>query len=135
MVRQRYLPSVESLGRTDPNVPIEAHASRCYARGVTSHERAIARSCALHAAIAERLERDPSLVARARERVEGWLRDGSVARTYAEAWQQQLEAPLDELVVALVARTEHMNALRQVSPFAGVLDARTRWRVRKSIDA
>lgn len=107
----------------------------CYAAHVTCHERAIARSCALHAAIAERLERDPSLVDRARQRVESWLRDGSVSRPYAEAWQQQLDAPLSDLVHALVERSERMNDLRQVSPFAGVLDARTRWRVRRSADA
>lgn len=102
---------------------------------MTSHERAITRSCALHAAVAQRLQCDPSLVIRARQRVESWLRDGSVARPYAEAWQTALAAPLGELVVALVERSERMNDLRQVSPFAGVLDARERWRVRKSADA
>lgn len=89
----------------------------------------------MHAVIGERLEAEPSLVDRARQRVDSWLRDGSVARPYAEAWKALLEGPLSELLAALVERSERMNDLRQVTPFAGVLDARTRWRLRRSVDA
>lgn len=97
-----------------------------------SHVRAEDRSLRLHAAVAERLLREPALVESARKRVERWLSDGSVARPYAEAWLRLLDAPLDELVAALHERSERMHDLRQVSPFAGVLDARTRWRVRRA---
>ena len=47
-------------------------------------------SLELHRAVAKRLLEDPALVERARERVAGWLRDGSVARPYAEAWRDIL---------------------------------------------
>ena len=60
-------------------------------------------SLELHRAVAKRLLEDPAVVDRARERVDEWLRDGSVARPYAEACQ--------------------------TSPFAGVLDPKTRWSI------
>ena len=55
-----------------------------------------------------------------------------MARPYAEAWSELLDGPLDDLVRALLERSERMHDLRQVSPFAGVLDARTRWRLLKT---
>jgi hypothetical protein len=55
--------------------------------------------------------------------------DGSVARPYAQAWADLLARPLPEVVAFLRDEGNDAAALRQVSPFAGVLDARTRWRV------
>ena len=42
-------------------------------------------SLELHRAVAERLLEEPAPVERARQRVAGWLRDGSVARPYSQA--------------------------------------------------
>ncbi|HEX7668936.1 MAG TPA: hypothetical protein VF395_05110 [Polyangiaceae bacterium] len=39
----------------------------------------IERSLALHAEVAERLRRHPALIERAKQRVKGWIDDGSVA--------------------------------------------------------
>jgi hypothetical protein len=93
------------------------------------------RSRALHLAIAERLQADPALIDEARARVRAWLRDGTVARVYAEARQALLDRPLEDLVAALGERSERMHDLRQVSPFAGALDARTRWRIQEAVRA
>ena len=93
------------------------------------HHRAEETSLRLHAAVAERVVAEPSRVDDARRRVEAWLEDGSVAREYAEAWLALLAEPLPVLVARFHERSERMHDLRQVSPFAGVLDARTRWRV------
>lgn len=95
------------------------------------HERAEELSRRLHDAVSARLVADPTLVARARQRVTGWLEDGSVAQPYAEAWASLLDGPLPALVTALGERSERMHDLRQVSPFAGVLDPRVRWRLRR----
>lgn len=100
---------------------------------MTPHELAAERSRALHAAVAERLAADPRLVAGARLRVDSWLADGSVARAYAEAWRDLLARPFPDLLEALVEPTERMHDLRQVSPFAGVLDPRTRWRIHRAV--
>jgi hypothetical protein len=98
---------------------------------VTDGRHAIAEetSLVLHAAVAERLRADPSLVERARLRVEGWLRDGSVAGVYAKAWREILARPVDEVARFLEDPGDRARQLRQSSPFAGVLDPRTRWAV------
>ena len=97
------------------------------------HRLAEERSIALHRAVAEKLRADSSLVTRAREVVEGWRATGSVHEAYVASWAELLRLPLEELCARLVDRGEHARALRQVSPFAGVLDPRERWRIRKSV--
>jgi hypothetical protein len=92
-------------------------------------------SIALHQAIAEELLRGPGLVERARERVEGWLREGSVSHWYAERWRDLLSLDTGSIAEAIVRRDEETTALRQVSPFAGVIDPRTRWRLRREVRA
>jgi hypothetical protein len=91
------------------------------------HAVAEDRSIELHRAVAERLRSDPSLVERARDRVARWLREGTVARPYAEAWQAELSRPLPELTDFLVDPGERARQMRQASPFAGVLSPRERW--------
>jgi hypothetical protein len=86
-------------------------------------------SLQLHRAVAERLLEDPSLVGRVRERVDGWLRDGSVARPYAEAWRAILAEPAEVIARFLTDPGERARQMRQTSPFAGVLDPRTRWSI------
>jgi len=74
-------------------------------------------------------------VEEARARVRRWLDDRTVARPYVEAWRALLERPQEELMAALSESSEHMHDLRQVSPFAGVLDPRARWRIRDEVRA
>ena len=87
----------------------------------------------LHRAIADKARHDPGVLARARERVEGWLRDGSVHRRYAEPWRRLLSSQPDEILKCLVDPGEAMRALRQCSPFAGALDPRERWRILRQV--
>jgi hypothetical protein len=87
------------------------------------------RSLELHRAVAERLRADPTLVESARRRVDAWLRDGTVARAYAEAWQDVLARPAGEVAAFLEDPGGRARQLRQASPFAGFLDPRTRWRI------
>ena len=81
----------------------------------------------LHRAVAERLRAEPALVERARSRVASWLREGTVARPVAEAWRAELSRPIEQLAAFLVNPSQEARDLRQTSPFAGVLDPRTRW--------
>lgn len=87
----------------------------------------------MHRAIAERLVREPEIVDAARARVERWLRSGSVNVEYAVAWQTVLRGSTEAIVSVLTDRGERACALRQVSPFAGALDARERWRIRRRV--
>jgi len=99
------------------------------------HRVAEQTSIALHRAVAERLRDDPEAVGRAITRVREWLTEGGAHPHYARRWLALLERPLDELCAALVTDTEDMRALRQVSPFAGELDPRTRWRIWRRVRA
>jgi hypothetical protein len=91
------------------------------------HALAEERSLELHRAVAQRLRADPALVERARRRVDAWLRDGAVARPYAEAWRDVLSRPAGEVAAFLEDPGDRARQLRQASPFAGFLDPRTRW--------
>ena len=48
---------------------------------------------------------------------------------YADAWRRLLEGPLDALLAVLGDRGERAAALRQCTPFVGVIDQQTRLRV------
>jgi len=90
------------------------------------HRLAEQRSLAYHRAVAERLTREPELIEVARERAAAWAREGSPA---AEAWLDLLAGPLPALIDFMRSESERARELRQSTPFAGMLDARERWRL------
>lgn len=100
---------------------------------VDPHHLAEERSLEIHRLIAVRLRETPSLVAAARSRVNAWRADGSVHPFYAGAWHDLLSGPFDRLLEVLTDPGEPARALRQCSPFAGVVDARTRWRIWRDV--
>lgn len=87
----------------------------------------------MHAAVAEKIRRDPAIVERARERVEEQAASGLLHPVYAERWRAVLALAPDALCERLTAPDESMRALRQSSPFAGALDPRERWAIRRSV--
>lgn len=87
----------------------------------------------MHRAIAERLQADPSVIERARRRTASWRSSGEVHPEYVQAWERLLDGPVDDLCSLLVDPGERGTALRQVSPFAGVLSARERWRILEGV--
>jgi hypothetical protein len=103
------------------------------AHPISLHRLAEERSLALHRAVVERLRADPGHLERARDRVRGWLESGQVARPYAEEWARVLAGSLDEVCALLVDESERARALRQVTPFAGVVDPRTRWQIWREV--
>jgi hypothetical protein len=96
---------------------------------VDPHRQAEERSIAMHAAVAERLRADPSIRERAMARVAAWLESGAIHPSYARSWTELLSRPVAEICATLTDPSERARALRQCSPFAFVLDARTRWRI------
>ena len=78
------------------------------------------RSRQMHVLIAERLRRDPSLLARAKENLARWRLTSSadVYRTLDE-WECLLNGDFDHLLSVLVSTDEQATRLRQSSPFAG----------------
>jgi hypothetical protein len=97
------------------------------------HRLAEERSLALHRAIAALLPQHPAILEDARWRVDRWLETGEIARPYAEAWREILRGSPESVVEALVDESERGRALRQVTPFSGVIDPRTRWRIWREV--
>lgn len=82
------------------------------------------RSLAFHRAVASKLLADPDAVrSKARRNLTTMRRandDGSADR-YLDRWTQLVNGPEAELVTVLLSTREDARALRQVTPFAGVL--------------
>jgi hypothetical protein len=91
------------------------------------HRLAEERSIAYHRVIAERLQRQPEVLQKARQRVQGWLASGSPF--YARKWAEVLAGDPPSIAAFLVERSELAIELRQSSPFAGALDPRERWKI------
>ncbi len=85
------------------------------------------RSIAYHGAIAERLQRQPEVLANARQRVQTWLSAGPEAPFYARRWAEILAGDLPSIAEFLTERSELAEELRQSSPFAGALNPQERW--------
>lgn len=100
---------------------------------MNAHRLAEERSLALHRAVADKLVSDPETLERARARVRRWLDSGEVSSHWARAWDEVLSRSLSEIHAFLVEEGEDARALRQVTPFAGVIDPRTRWRIWREV--
>lgn len=112
---------------------VDAYERRSYPHRVDRHLLAEETSIRLHAEVARRLVDDPEILERARKRVRSWLETGQVAEPYARAWAAALDEPLEELCRLLVDESPSARALRQVTPFAGALDARERWKIWREV--
>ena len=53
---------------------------------------------------------------------------------YFDEWRKLLNGPLDMLLSAIVEESEWMTAMRQASPFAGVLSPQERWAIYEQFD-
>jgi transcriptional regulator with XRE-family HTH domain len=85
------------------------------------------RSLALHRAIAERLERDPTPVLdRARQTLERMQAIASVGSLPIREWTVLLDRPLNALLEVLTDPSPWARELRHVTPFAGVLSGEER---------
>lgn len=88
------------------------------------HRLAEERSLAIHHEVCHALRRDPTLLQRARDRLDQWATRGTMSPYYVERWNHLLSGPLDEILRVLCDPGEDARALRQASPFVGIIDAR-----------
>jgi transcriptional regulator with XRE-family HTH domain len=93
------------------------------------HRSLDARSLAMHRRIADKIRAQPALLNRARETIERWEARGAGAasRPYLEAWRRLIDQGLETALAVAVDPGERGNAMRQASPFTGILDNRERW--------
>jgi Protein of unknown function (DUF3018) len=102
----------------------------------SSHRLLEARSLAMHAVIARKIERDPTLLEIAHRNIERWSarwKDGPPA--WLKEWQEVLKQPWQLVAAIITEPSEHGARVRQSSPFAGVLTNEERWRIYEAFRA
>lgn len=102
----------------------------------SSHRLLEARSLAMHAVIARKIERDPKLLQIARDNVERWLAQrGSKAPAWLSEWQYLLNQPWENIAALITEPTENGARLRQSTPFTGILTHQEWWRIYRAFRA
>jgi hypothetical protein len=96
------------------------------------HRKAELRSLAYHRAVARRL--DKNIVADAQRRLDRWQREGRIHPTWASEWQRVLAKTGPQISRVLSSDSEYSQALRQSSPFAGVLTEHERRRLIEGVE-
>jgi len=102
----------------------------------SSHRLLEARSLAMHAVIARKIERDPALLDIARRNLQRWRgRWERATPGWLNEWQELLKRPWPQIAALITEPSEHASRLRQSSPFAGVLTNAERWRIHAAFRA
>lgn len=106
------------------------------ASAYSSHRLLEARSLAMHAVVARKIARDPTLLAIAHRNVERWsARWKEGAPAWLKEWEEVLKQPWQQVAALITEPSEHAARLRQSSPFAGVLTNEERWRIHEAFRA
>jgi hypothetical protein len=102
----------------------------------STHRLLEARSLAMHAVIAQKIERQPELLKIARENLTRWRSrwDDDVPAWYRE-WCEIMKRPWAEIAGIITEPSEEGARLRQSSPFAGVLSPEARKRIYEAFRA
>ena len=91
------------------------------------------RSLALHRLAAARLRRDPAAFEHARQTLARWRQSADVrVQPYLAAWEAIMEKGQESTIDAMLEESERAAALRQASPFAGLLTHTERFAVLKA---
>jgi hypothetical protein len=98
-------------------------------RAAPGHQRFDPRSLELHRAIAGKLRADPALIQAARDNLDRWSLANGRSQPNWDAWREILNRPLEEVLSLLVEESERMAALRQGTPFEGILTPVERWAI------
>lgn len=93
------------------------------------HEIIDQRSIALHALVSKKLRENPLLLELARKNIEGYLTNTNNSAPYYLKWKMLLDGPFEKLLAVILLDSQEMRAMRQCSPFAGILTPQERWAV------
>lgn len=96
----------------------------------SSHRLLEARSLAMHAVIARKINRDPALLDIPRNNLKRWrARWNENTPAWFEEWSGIMARPWPEIAALITEPSENAARLRQSSPFAGVLTTVERKRI------
>jgi hypothetical protein len=102
----------------------------------SSHRLLEARSLAMHALVARKIERDPTLLAIARRNIDRWsARSQDGPPVWLTQWRELLEQPWQHVAALITEPSERGARMRQSSPFAGVLTNQERWNIHETFRA
>ena len=86
------------------------------------HEYLDARSLALHRLIAAKIRNDPVLFEKVRATIGRFRRIVCAnSQPYLIEWERAIDQGIDAALALATEESEHATALRQASPFAGIL--------------
>jgi hypothetical protein len=112
--------------------PVESQQPPVY----SSHRLLEARSLAMHAVIARKIERDEALLAIPHRNIARWrARWGKDVPAWLDEWQEVLKRPWQSIAALITEPSENAARLRQSSPFAGVLTNEERRRIYEAFRA
>lgn len=132
MRRLRERRKAEGLKPVVAWVQAEPEAPPAY----SSHRLLEARSLAMHAVIARKIERDPALLEIARSNLKRWsAQRNSTAVAWLDEWRELLNQPWHAVAALITEPSENAARLRQSSPFAGILSNQERWRIYEAFRA
>jgi hypothetical protein len=92
-----------------------------------THDEIDERSLAMHRLVAERVANDPALFLKARGTLARWR--GTVcasSQPYLQEWERLMNLGVEACLAVTVEDSQRAAALRQSSPFSGVLSHRER---------
>jgi hypothetical protein len=102
----------------------------------SSHRLLEARSLAMHALIARKIERDPTLLQIARDNIDRWdARRGGECPAWLDEWREWLNKPWQSIAMLITDPGENAARLRQSSPFAGILAPQERQAIHEAFRA
>lgn len=134
----RVQPTLERLRRLAESAGLELTVTldERAPRAPRTHRLHDRRSLTYHRLVAEAARANPTILLRARERVELWLsgkRPFGGSAEYAQAWAELLRRPDGEVLQLITEDGERMAELRQSSPFNGLLGQRAWNRVVREV--
>ncbi len=104
--------------------------------GYSSHRLLEARSLAMHAVIAEKIQRDSRLLKIAHDNLKRWrARWEDQPPDWHREWSGIMRRPWPEIAAIMTEPSEEGARLRQSSPFPGVLSAAERRRIYEAFRA
>ena len=87
-----------------------------------THQEIDARSLELHRVVARKMRQDPALFELSRATLARWrARVGAQSQPYLAQWESLMSEGLEACLAVAVEESQRADALRQCSPFSGIL--------------
>ena len=95
---------------------------------MSTHQEIDQRSLALHRLIAEKIRKNPNLFENMKRTLARWRKIVSAdSQPYLEEWERLVDLGIEESLAVATENSERANAMRQASPFCGILTNEERW--------